>query len=185
MDWITQLRGVLQQYNGAASAPARSNVHDDFEQIAQSAPQANLADGIAAAFRSEQTPEFGQMVKQLFSNSTSEEQARILNAFVTAAGPMILSQVLSRQEGADTDDTLSELINLLRDGEETTITPEQAEQIPAEAVQEIATAAEKKDASVVDQVSDFYAAHPALVKTLGPTALNIALSEIAQRSQSN
>jgi hypothetical protein len=185
MDWMNQLSGVLQQYDGTAVVRARSNVHDDFDQIAQSAPQTDLADGIAAAFRSEQTPEFGQMAGQLFSNSSSEQQAGILNTFVNAAGPMILSQVLSRQESAGSAGRFSSLINLLRSGQPTLITPEQAQEIPAEAVQEIAAQAAKKDPSVIDQVSRFYAAHPTLVKTLGAAALSIALSRIAQRSQRN
>jgi hypothetical protein len=185
MDWMNQLSGVLQQYNGTAAGRARSTVQDDFDQIAQSAPHTDLADGIAAAFRSEQTPEFGQMAQQLFSNSSSEQQAGILNTFVNGAGPMILSQVLSRLETAKSDGKLFSLINLLRSGQPTPITPEQAEQIPAEAVQEIATQAAKKDPSVIDQVSRFYAGHPTLVKMLGSAALSIALSRIAERSQRN
>jgi hypothetical protein len=184
MDWMNQLSGVLQQYDGTAAMRARSNVQDDFDQIARSAPQTDLADGIAAAFRSEQTPEFGQMTQELFSNSSSEQQAGILNTLVNAAGPMILSQVLSRQEGADSGGKLS-LINLLRSGQPTPITPEQAQEIPAGAVEEIAAQAAKKDPSVIDQVSRFYAAHPTLVKTLGSAVLSIALSRIAQRSQRN
>jgi hypothetical protein len=184
MDWMNQLSGVLQQYNGTAAVRARSNVQDDFDQIARSAPQTELADGIAAAFRSEQTPEFGQMTQQLFSNSSSEQQAGILNTLVNAAGPMILSQVFSRQEGASGGKLFS-LINLLRSGQPTPITPEQAQEIPAAAVEEIADQAAKKDPSVIDQVSRFYAAHPTLVKTLGSAVLSIALSRIAQRSQRN
>jgi methylmalonyl-CoA mutase cobalamin-binding subunit len=75
------------------------------------------------------------------------------------------------------------LIGLLNGGNQTQVTPEQAQQIPAEAVQEIAAQAEKKDPSVIDQVSSFYAEHPTLVKTLGAAALTIALSKIAQRQQ--
>ena len=183
MDWMNQLSGVLQQYTGAATAPAPSNVQDDFDQIAQSAPPSELADGLAAAFRSDKTPDFGQMAAQLFSNSSSQERAGILNRLISVAGPMILSQVLSRRTGSNAGGGLSSLIDMLTNGQQTMITPEQAEQIPAEAVQEIATQAEKKDPSVIDQVSNFYAEHPTLVKTLGAAALGIALSKIAQRQQ--
>lgn len=78
MDWMSQLSGVLQQYSGAGTAPARSNVPDDFDQIAQTAPQSELADGLAAAFRSDQTPDFGKMAAQLFSNSNGQQRAGIL-----------------------------------------------------------------------------------------------------------
>jgi len=184
MDWMSQLSGVLQQYTGAGAAPARSNVPDDFDQIAQTAPQSELADGLAAAFRSDQTPDFGQMAGQLFNNSNGEQRAGILNTLIRAAGPMILSQVLSRQTGSNAGGGLSGLIEKLTNGQQTQVTPEQAEQIPAEAVQEIAAQAEKKDPSIIDHVSNFYAEHPTLVKTLGAAALTIALSQIAKRQTS-
>ena len=181
MDWMSQLSGVLNQYSGAGAAPAKSNVPDDFDQIAQAAPRSELADGLAAAFRSDKTPEFGQMASQLFSNSTGEQRAGILNTLIRTAGPMILSQVLSRRTGSDSGGGLSGLIDMLTKGQQTQITPEQADQIPHEAVEEIAAQAEKRDPSVIDQVSNFYAEHPTLVKTLGAAALTIALSQIAKR----
>ncbi len=185
MSWMDQLTGVLQQYTGTAAAQAPTTVHDDFDHIAQNAPPSDLADGLAAAFRSEQTPEFGQMTGQLFSNSNGQQRAGILNTLLRAAGPMILSQVLSRRANGNggSGGGLSSLIGLLSGGQQTEVTPEQAQQIPAEAVEEIAAQAEKKDPSVIDQVSNFYAAHPTLVKTLGAAALTIALSQIAQRQQ--
>ncbi len=183
MDWMKELSGVLQQYNGAGAAPARTNVHDDFDQVAQTAPPAALADGLAAAFRSEETPEFGQMAAQLFNNSDGQQRAGILNTLLRTAGPLILSQILSRQTQPESGGGLSKLIDLLKGGKETEVTPEQAEQIPAGAVEEIAAQAEKKDPSVIDQVSQFYAEHPTLVKTLGAAALTIAVSQIAKRQQ--
>lgn len=181
MDWMNQLSGILQQYTGTAATTARSDVHDDFDQIANSAPPSKLADGLAAAFRSDQTPEFGQMAAQLFTNSSGQQRAGILNTLIRAAGPMIVSQVLSRKSGSGGG--LSNLIGLLTGGQQAEVTPEQAEQIPAEAVQEIAAQAEKKDPSVIDQVSNFYAQHPTLVNTLGAAALTIALAKIAERQQ--
>jgi hypothetical protein len=182
MDWMNQLSEVLQQYNGAGAAPAKSTVQNDFDHIAQNAPQSALADGLAAAFRSEQTPDFGQMAAQLFNNSSGQQRAGILNTLISAAGPMILSQVLSRRANSG-GGGLSSLIGLLSGGQQTEVTPEQAEQIPADAVAEIAAQAEKKDPSIIDRVSSFYAEHPTLVKTLGAAALTIALSQIAQRQQ--
>lgn len=94
---------------------------------------------------------------------------------------MILSQVLSRRTDSSSGEGLSGVFDLLTKGQQTQITPEQADQIPPEAVEEIAAQAEKKDPSVIDQVSNFYAEHPTLVKTLGAAALTIALSQIARR----
>ena len=183
MDWMNQLGGILQQYSGAGAAQAPSTVDDDFDQITQSAPQSAVADGIAAAFRSDQTPDFGQMAAQLFRNSGGQQRASILNTLISAVGPMVLSQILSRRAGTSGGGGLTDLIGLLRGGQQTQITPEQAEQIPADAVQEIAAQAEKKDPSVIDQISNFYSEHPTLVKTLGAAALTIALAKIAERQQ--
>lgn len=97
MEWMSQLGGLLQQYSGAGAAQAPATVNDDFDQITQSAPQAELADGLAAAFRSDQTPDFGQMT-----------------------GPMILSQVLSRRAGTSGGGGgLSSLLDLLSGGQQT------------------------------------------------------------------
>jgi hypothetical protein len=63
------------------------------------------------------------------------------------------------------------------------VTPEQAQQIPAEAVEEIAKQAEQHDPSVVDRVSDFYAEHPTLVKGLGAAALAIAMRGMASQKR--
>ena len=185
MDWMNQLGAVLQQYNGAGAARAPVNVEDDFDKVTQEAPQSALADGIAAAFRSEETPDFGQMAAQMFGNSSGQQRAGILNTLIRAAGPMILAQVLSRRAGTKDGGGLSGLIELLRGGQQTEVTPEQAEQIPVEAVREVAAQAEKKDPSVIDQVSSFYAEHPTLVKTLGAAALTIALAAIAHRQQAS
>lgn len=186
MDIMQELRGLLQQYNGAQPDQAPDTVDDDFNQVAQAAPQPALADGLAAAFRSEQTPEFGQMAANLFSNSNPQQQAGLLNTILRYAGPAILSRVMAGGGGgggatsAGGGGGLSDLINIFRGGQQE-VTPEQAQQIPPEAVQQVAEQAEKHDPSIIDKISEFYAEHPTLVKTLGTAALTIALSKIAQR----
>jgi hypothetical protein len=182
MDWMNQLGGILQQYTGAQPEQAPETVHDDFDQLAQSAPPAALSDGLAAAFRSDQTPDFGQMAANLFSNSGSTQRAGILNTLLRAAGPTILSQVLSRGGGnVGSPGGIGGLLDKLRGGHQPEVTPEQAEQISPEAVQQIAQQAQDKDPSIIDRVSDFYAEHPTLIKSLGAAALTIALAKIAQR----
>ena len=173
MDWMNQLGGLLQQYTGQGQAP--QSVHDDFDQVAQAAPQSAIAEGLAEAFRSDQTPPFGQMVAQLFGQSNGQQRAGILNTLIAAAGPTIAAQMLSRG-GA------SGLAGILGGGQ-TQVTPEQAAQVSPESVGEIATHAQQQDPSIIDQVSNIYAAHPTLVKTLGGAALAIALARIAQRQQ--
>ncbi len=173
MDWMQQLSGLLQQYNGAQAGQAPDTVHDDFDQLAQTAPPSALSEGLAAAFRSEQTPPFGQMLGQLFGQSSGQQRASILNTLIAAVGPTLVSQVLARG-GA------SGLAGILGSGQQR-VTPEQAEQIPPEVVQQVAHQAEQKDPSVVDMISNVYAEHPTLIKTLGGAALTIALAKIADR----
>jgi len=175
MDWMNQLSGILQQYSGAQGPQAPDTVHDDFDQLAQTAPQSALADGLAAAFRSNQTPAFGQMVAQLFANAGGQQRAGILNTLISALGPTIAAQLFS-QGGA------SGLAGLLSGGQRE-VTPEQAAQVSPEAVRTLAEQAETKDPSIIDQVSNFYAEHPTLVKTLGAAALTIALAKLAERQQ--
>ena len=75
MSWMDQIGGLLQQYTSANTENTSPHVTDDFDQVAQAAPTSTLADGIAAAFRSDQTPAFGDMVANLFSRSGGNEQA--------------------------------------------------------------------------------------------------------------
>ena len=173
MDWMNQLSGLLQQYNGAQASQAPDTVDDDFDQVAQNAPQSALSEGLAAAFRSDQTPAFGQMVAQLFANAGGQQRAGIINTLISALGPTLLAQVLSRGGGGG-------LADLLRGGQQE-VTPEQAEQISPDTIAKVAEQAEQKDPSIIDRVSDFYSEHPTLVKSLGAAALTIALAKVAQR----
>ena len=159
MSWMDQLGGMLQQYaGGGAHQNAPEQVQDHFGQVAQNAPPSAIADGLAAAFRSEQTPPFNQMLGQLFGQSNGQQRAGILNTLIATLGPTIVSQVLARQ---------------------TEVPPEAAAQVPPQAVAELAAQAEQKDPSIVDTVSNFYAEHPTLVQGLGAAALAIAMSRLA------
>jgi hypothetical protein len=172
MGWMNQLGGLLEQYAGMGAAQAPNTVHDDFDQLAQSAPQPALANGLAAAFRSDQTPAFGSMVGQLFGQSNGNQRSGILNTLISTLGPSIVGQFLARRGASGLGSLLS--------GGQTSVTPEQAQQIPPEAIEELAAHAEKKDPSVIDTISNFYAEHPTLVKSLGAAALTVALAKIAQ-----
>ncbi|HEU4593760.1 MAG TPA: hypothetical protein VFS10_01235 [Pyrinomonadaceae bacterium] len=176
MDWMNQLGGLLKQYSGAQPEQAPDTVEDDFDQLTQAAPGSALADGLSAAFRSEQTPPFGQMLGQLFGQSDGTQRASILNTLISALGPTIVAQILSRAGGG------GGLAGMLGGGQ-TEVTPEQAEAIPPQVVEEVAAEAEKRDPSVVDMISNVYAKNPTLFKTLGAAALTIALAKIADRQQ--
>jgi len=173
MNWMNELGGILQQYTGAGAgaAPAPEDIHDHFDQTAQAAPPETLADGLSAAFRSDETPEFGQMVASLFGQSNGQQRAGILNTLISAVGPSVAARLFAGKG-------LSGLAGLLGGGQ-TQITAEQAEQVSPEVAQEIAAHAEKHDPSIIDTVSNFYAEHPTLIKSLGSAALAITLAKIA------
>jgi hypothetical protein len=192
---MDQIGSMLQQYSGAGAQqqqhqtgagtqPALAQVQDDFDKFAQAAPPDAVADGLAAAFRSEQTPPFPQMLGQLFGQSNGTQRASILNTLIGALGPTVLAQILARRGGAGGGGGggIGDLLGgLLGGGGQPQVTPEMAQRVPPEAVEELAQQAEQRDPSIVDMASNFYAEHPQLVKTLGAAALAIALAKIAQR----
>jgi len=171
MSWLNQLGGLVEQYVGGGADPGQAHAH--YDQVAGAAPRDALADGITSAFRSDQTPPFAQMVGQLFGQASGEQRAGLLNTLVGAAGPALVSQVLS-QHG------LGALAGALGGGR-TAVTPEEAGQVPVDAVQEVAARAEGQGGSVVDAIGRFAAEHPELVKGLGGAVVAAVLGGLVQR----
>ena len=91
-----------------------------FDEVAQQASPQELGNGVAAAFRSDATPPFGQMIGSLFGQSNPQQRAGILNQLVQVLGSGALSSVAGGALGRVLGGT----------GNATpTITPEQAQQI--------------------------------------------------------
>lgn len=173
MAWTDKIGNLLQQYtSGGAAAQPAPDVHAHFDEVAQAAPSSAIAEGLAAAFNSDKTPAFGQMVSTLFNNSTGDQKAGMINHLLSSVSPGALTQVLS---GAG-------LAGLLGAGS-TQLTADQAQKLSPEAVQQLATHAQNANPSVVDAVSNFYAQHTTLVKALGGAALTIALAKVAERQK--
>jgi hypothetical protein len=172
MSWLNQVGNLLKQYtrSGAAAAPA-PDVHAHFDQVVQAAPSSVIAEGLAAAFRSDQTPAFGQMLSTLFTNSNPDQRAGMLSQLISAVNPATLTQVLSSAGIAGAVGAGAQL------------TPEQAQKLSPEVVQQLAMHAEKSNPSIVDSLSNFYAQHTGLVKTLGGAALTVALAKVAERQR--
>jgi hypothetical protein len=173
MGWMDQIGNLLQQYVGASPQQPSGNAETDFDDFARSAPPPAVAQGLADAFRSDQTPPFAQMVSQLFAQSDSGQRAGLLNTLTGAVGPQVVSQILGGSG-------LSGL-GALFGGGQGQVSPHQADQLPPEVVQQLAAHAEQHNPSVIDQVSGFFAQHPGVVKGLGAGALTAALSGLAQR----
>ncbi len=167
MDWTAQLGSMLQNY--ASGRVDQQAAEQDFDHLAQHAPRDTVASGIAEAFRSDQTAPFPNMLSQLFTRSAGDQRATVLNTLVSTLGPAVISRVLSRH-GVATANSIGQ----------GAVRPEEADQVPAEAVQELAAEAERTDPSVMDRISHFYADQPAIVKTLGGLALAVAMAKVAQ-----
>lgn len=145
-----------------------TDTQQDFDDVARQVPQDALAGGLADAFRSDRTPDFGQMVSSLFSGSDSQQRSGLLQQLAGSLGPGVLASVagglLARWQQAKAQGEQSELPAL---------NPQQ--------IQDVASAAEKQDPSVMDRIGSYYAQHPEVVKVLGGAALAVALGQIANR----
>ena len=187
MDWMKQVGDVLDRYGAAPTDNPPETVHDDFDRLSRHAPPDAISDGLSAAFRSENTPEFAQMASQLFGRASGSQRAGMLNALLATVGPLVVQQVLARRQrgpsaGAAQGGGLGGLLgNILRGDGPPKVTPEVADQVSPQEVEEIAREAEKKDPSVIDRISQVYAQQPELLKVLGSVALGIALGKMAQR----
>jgi hypothetical protein len=169
MGILDNLGDLLKQFM-SGNAP-EADVHAAYDQVAQSVPQSTLAEGLAHAFNSNETPPFEQMVSGLYGKSSSEQKAGLINQILGALGPTGVSRVLGGAGG------LSGLTELLSGGN---VTPQQAEQIPPDSVQVLAQHAAKQQPSIVDSAASFYAQHPTLVKTIGAGALALLMNKISQ-----
>jgi len=173
MDWLNQIGGMLQQYSGVSPDQAPAQTEQDFDQVAQHAPPDTMAQGLAEAFRSDKTPPFGNMLGSLFSQSSGSQRVGVLNTLLAAAGPALASGALSRFGGGALGGLLA---NPTRE-----ITPQQAEQISPDQVQQLAHAAEQHDPSIVDRISQVYAEHPTLIRSLGVGALALVMSNMSKQ----
>lgn len=159
----------LIKHAGSGKAAA-SDVNLAYDEATKSVPQSTLAEGIAHAFKADQTPEFEDMVSGLFGKSDPNQKAGLLNQVLGTLGPGGISQVLGAG-GA-----LAGMSGILSGG---SVTPQQAQQVTPQAVQALAREAATKDPSIMDRAAGFYAQHPGLVKSLGAGALALLLSKIS------
>jgi hypothetical protein len=165
MGLLDQVGNILKQYQTGAP-PASTEVATHFDQVATAVPPNALADGVAHAMRSDQTPAFGQMVSSLFSQANPSQKAGMLNQLLAAVGPQAAAIMGGTSVGASG-----------------VATPDQAQQVSPEAVKQLADHAQKTDGSVIDKLSGFYSQHPTLVKGLGAGALALIMSRISQHQQ--
>ena len=167
MGLLDNVAGMLSQYASGQAPSGDADAH--FQQVAESIDSGTLAQGIAAAMRSDQTPPFAQLVSQLFASGSGDQKAAMLG--------MLLSSVPPEQRAR-----LSTLIPGV-DAVSAATGAQAAAAISPAAVETLAKHVEQHDSGIVEKMSALYAAHPALVKTLGGVAMTIAMRKIAEFRQ--
>jgi hypothetical protein len=162
------LMEILQQAAGGNVSQAGQH----YEQVVQHATPDQLARGVSGVFRSPDTPPAEQMVSQLFGNSNSVQQAGMLNQLMRVAGPALMAYMAS---GA-----LKKVMagSGQANAAPAQVTPAQAAQVTPEQVAEVVKHAEATQPGIVDHLSQFYADHPTLVKTIGGAALAVLLTKM-------
>src|SRR4051794_751822 len=141
MDWLSNIGNLLNQYANHQPGETPASAEQDFDHVSKVLPSDQISSGLAEAFRSDQTPPFGNMLGQLFGNSNNNMRATVINSLLAAAGPQLLSTILAKYRAGDQ-----------LPAHATQISPEQAEKIPPAAVEEMAHEAQQRDPSIVDQL---------------------------------
>lgn len=75
------------------------DTHQDFDGVAAQVPADTLGSGIAEAFRSDRTPDFGQMTASLYGQSDPQQKAGLLAQLAGAIGPGILATIAGGAPG--------------------------------------------------------------------------------------
>jgi hypothetical protein len=169
MGLMDDVRNILGRHDDQARKEEGERRSADFETIAAQAGSSQIAGGLAAAFRSNETPPFPDMLVQMLAQASGPERAGLLNTLIGALDPAAAGQILSRVDG--------------RPSTGASLTPEQAERLPVDVARSLAVEAERQDPSVVDRISHFSAGHPALVKAIGAGALAMVLSHVHHHGQ--
>jgi outer membrane lipoprotein SlyB len=158
--------GLMDVFSQVLSAGQASDQH--FDQVSQAVPTDVVAAGLAHAFRSDQTPDIGAMVGQLFGNSNGSQQAGMLNQIIAALGPAVAAGLAGGK--------LGDLLNGA-----SAISPAQASQLSPQQVSDIVQEAHDAHPGIADELAGFYAQHSTLIKTLGGAALAIAMAKMKDR----
>src|SRR5215469_10197568 len=122
------LLAMLKQYVTGSGPSNEADVHENFDQVAQSVPQSAMADALSHAFRSDQTPAFGQLIGSMFSQSNGEQKAGVLNQLLSSVGPGGLASLGG-----------GGMLSSLLAGGAKQLTPEQAQTVSPEIVQQLAS----------------------------------------------
>src|SRR3569833_2677524 len=141
MGWGEDISHLLQRYSGGNQAPGSlpESAEQEFDQSSRRMPAEDVSHGLSEAFRSDQTPPFGQMIGHLLNQSDGEQRAGMLNQLLGGVGPSVLNFKLG---GSSCGGLMSRCEEA---GHSMSITPHQAEQLTPEQFQEFAADAESQN----------------------------------------
>jgi hypothetical protein len=165
MNWINEVGDLLRQYQTPpVSGSAASSAPQDYDRVTQSAPPSALAGALASAIRSPNTPAFSDVIAQLFSASNPSQRTGILQHLLQSAGAALGSGSTAAAPAQTTP-----------------VNEQQAAAMSPESVRALAQEAERRDPSIIDRASAFYAQHPTLVKGLGAATLAVLMHHMASQ----
>ena len=162
------LMDILSPY-----AQRPTSTEDDFDEVVRQVSPQDLGAGLATAFRSDRTPPFGELARNLFEHSDSSQRAGLLTQLLRTLGPAVVASVAGS--------ALSKARSASERAED--ITETEADGFTPEEVGSLADQAQEKDGGVLDRIGTLYAAHPQVVKALGGTALALTLGHLAGRTR--
>ena len=166
------LGSLLQQHAGHVTAADPDGVAQAFKHIVGEQPQSSVAQGIARAFLSDQTPPFAQLVSQLFLRSDTGLRTELLNLLLDNVSPTMLS-ALAGSVGT-----------LFTENGHPHLSAEQIADITPPQVAEIAAVAQQHNAGVVERIATLFAQHANVFNGLDSDILKVALGTMAQQPES-
>lgn len=168
MSWMERVEGLLKQYSDPATAPQPApQVNTHFDKVAGAAPTSTLAEALASLFRSGEAGTFSEAVSKLFAQSNNEQKNGLLSRLLSGGDAQTVSRILAAA-------------GLEKSASSGQLTPGQSARVTPQTVRDLAGHAQEHDPSIVDEVSRFYAQHPALVKTLGVSVVSGLLAKVAK-----
>ena len=163
LDALTQLVSTATQQGGTQS-------HQVDAVVDQASPDV-LSQGLRAAFDATDTPSIGNLVGQMFGQSSSQQQAGLVNQIIQALGPAAAGALAG-----------GILQKVMKPGAQQVSESEVAQLSPAEVTQ-VVDAAQAQKPEISQQLSDFYAQHSGLLKALGSVAHQAAAIKMKQYSE--
>lgn len=167
-----QIGGLLQHYVSMSPEQAPSVTSDDFVKVADVVPRQPLAESLADALRSNQTPALGSVAVNMFEHLSNHDKKLLLDTLVT---PIPVGSLLGLLHRCRISDQMSAA---MADGE---LSSNEAATIEPDVVRLIAACAEQHDNRILERVSEILAERPSLAKDLGPGALAVALESLSHR----